>query len=408
MKKLGIVLVALILVGSGLLAALESPITAELKAGAKTEFTYDLGTKVYGFENTVKADLNLTFLPKQSLKYEGDGQIWGEVKVNDLQLGIKGTAPNTGEVVYNAGVVANIWFEDLLWLSVGRVDFNANTVKGDHDSVKSEAVDGLTFGGQIENVGKIYASAAKSKTARHDWKFMLAFEGAKFADLVTPQLFVTYDLGENNMTAHASVKTEVDVLDGLNVRVAGEAFIHNFDLQTLAFEGGLFTELVLVAVQDNNTAANLDVVYSRTDRRSAEVRKNNPLTDTIHAKLSFTESDGDAGFLPIVGGTLYGGADVVFPWDKATNKMGKTVIEPVYGARLAADVADFSVWVKYDSHVKGVKTNAGEFGVKYTGFDKITLLAKYNVPNVLDFKKNMGVVTASFAVFFMPMCQLMC
>ncbi len=401
MKKLGIVLVALVLVGSSLLAALESPITAELKAGAKTEFKVDLNNLKkdnieYGFTNDVHADLTLTFLPKQNVKYEGDGQIWAQVDIKDLKLVVKNTK---FEDIYGS-VKANIWFEDLLFLTVGRVDFKADEVAiGQHKGVKNvgmEGKDGLTFGVKLENVGKVYASVAKSISKKHDWKFLLAFEGDKFVDLVTPKFYAAYDLAAKNLVVATSAKTELDIFDGLAVTVKADAELGLADtskiLDNTKVEASVDTVLTLVKGakidgKDNNTEAGLEVAYVGLKEHS------------LHAKLSFTEAKGDDGFVPLFGGSISGGADVIFGQDKA----GKTEVDvkPFYDAELGVQVADFDISVGAgDKHDTIANTIYGKVAVKYTGLDHITLAASYDVPNVLKFKDDAGVAAVSFAVDF--------
>ena len=124
MKKIGILLIAFLLLGS---FAYAETFDVEFEGEASAAFGMDLETQVTGFTSSADAGLDLTFVPEQTLESDGDGW-YGHIAI-DFELLFEAEDGDLGEAV-TASVDSARITDDVFYLQIFGVPDDASRAAG--------------------------------------------------------------------------------------------------------------------------------------------------------------------------------------------------------------------------------------------------------------------------------------
>ncbi len=448
MKKLGIVLLALALCG-GFLAAEKA--TWSVSGWASTEWGYKFATQDTdwdkdwdsGFKTEAGASLRITFLGDTSRVGEGVGDWRGYIELNDFSIdnvanddvdfwdGNSYDEDDTlpGVVVTMPEVVAKILYKDFLYIQLTSASTKADYAEpiddllGDGLSVAANggeagtdgADGGIAVGYILEDAGTIIASAHTKTTwgtyNENDWEddidgnwsyysFRLAYEGVAIADMVTPKFALSWSDGRY-AGAHFQAKTQLAVLEGLEITL-GSDFVADLkylatadDTDEFAYNLDASLEAGLMVAEGFSVGA--AAYLNHSDARAAlPVESTNVILD---AAIEIEEASGDEGLLPIVGLKVEAAASNILNITE-DNKLPWKVL-----AIVDATFGDFEVEAGYEymndaAVALGIDQESDYLKVTYTGIDKTSLYAKYELADIADVNNYAGAVWVGAKVTF--------
>ena len=323
MKKIGILLIAFLLVGAFAFGE-EGDIstTWELEASATNTFGIDLEEGTTGFRNEASGSLTVELVPEATAESEGDGW-YGWIEVADFSLsvsdsGVSGSADNitaqiTDDVVYvqiysaPSASIAN--FAPAL-NGGDAVDPETTSVEGTGDNEEQ----GITIGygdGPVNDLS-VRVFSYGDWTANEDNKYGLAVNADVEVDIVQIEAGVSFapfgeDVDDEEVVTGLGGKATVDLTEddlGLTFYVGADVQIYDEDFGAPATEDHtMFLDLAtglsfgLAPADDDPTNVALDFYLGEVlDYDDAD----NDYGNVGDLELSFSE-DTAGGFVPNVG-----------------------------------------------------------------------------------------------------------